>query len=97
MTSVLARENDGIFTIDLNGHATGKDPKVCTAISAITCALELYCKNHDVRYSVSKGDGQFYISFTGNKTECKAIYDFVVFALYEIQHDFDGYVNVKMV
>ena len=96
MTSVFASYKDDTFTIDLKGHAEGKDPKICTAISTLTSALELYCANHDIEYSVEKGSGRFRIRFAGDKKECKTIYDFVVFALYEIQHDFDGYIEVKM-
>ena len=95
MTSVLATAKKNVYTIDLKGHAEGKDPKVCTAISTLTSALELYCANHNILHTVEKGDGKFVISFTGNRKECKTIYEFVVYALYEIQHDFEGYIEVK--
>ena len=95
MTSVIASKKGNTFTIELTGHATGEDPKVCTAISTLICSLELYCANHDVKYECKKDPGNFSIRFTGDEKECNAVYEFVVYALYQIQHDFAGYIEVK--
>lgn len=95
MTTVIAKARRYGYEIELDGHAEGKDPRICTAISTLTSALELYCANHNVKYNVIKRSGYFKIRFSGHRKECRTLFDFVIFALYEIQHDFEGYVNVK--
>ena len=95
MTSVTARAENGRFMLRCEGHAEGEDPAVCTAISTLCCSLELWCAKYKIGYECTKKPGFFEITF-GNRPECRTAFDFVLYALKELQHDHESYLNVRV-
>ena len=97
MTTVTATAEKGRYFIKCEGHAEGKDPAICTAISTLCCSLELFCANVDgIKFEVLKEPGQFAIRFGGNPA-CRAAFDFTIWALMALQHDHVGYLKIDKI
>ncbi len=76
MTEIILQEGKDLWKIEAKGHATGA-PEVCAAISNLMTAVAGWamCRNDVTVHESRLSSGEAVISFAGDRTACRAIWE----------------------